>query len=79
MRREKRGDGTPGNICGFTELHAKPYSGYQPAQDAMFLPSLVFFFRTNRPMEKRNALIKNVHMQVGGRSAKVPSNLKNMD
>lgn len=41
---ERRGEEMegPGNICGFAELRAKPYSGYQPAQDAVFLPSLFF-------------------------------------
>lgn len=37
----------PGNICGFTELRAKPYSGYQPAQDALFLFPLFFSGQTD--------------------------------
>lgn len=34
----------PGHICGFTELCAKPYSWYQPAQDTVFLFPLSFFW-----------------------------------
>lgn len=64
-----------GNICGLAEPHAKPYSRSNPPWMPSFFLSL-FFFRTNRPMEKWNVLIKSVHMQVGERSAKVPSNLK---
>lgn len=43
VRGERRGDGRPGNICGFTELRAKPYYGYQPVQDAVFLLSPLLF------------------------------------
>lgn len=34
--REKGGNGGPVNVCGLIELYAKPYSGHQAAQDAMF-------------------------------------------